>query len=121
MKYKGIHIIGDLSDCNLECFVETKKDLPKLKRTITAIIKHNNLSEMGNFYYYFGKNAVTGVISLTESHISFHTWPEDNYVTVDVYVCNYSRNNEKGARLLFDYLCKEIFKSKNIKKRIIHR
>jgi S-adenosylmethionine decarboxylase len=36
----------------------------------------------------FGENAgITGVAILAESHISIHTWPEINYIALDVFVC----------------------------------
>jgi S-adenosylmethionine decarboxylase len=39
-----------------------------------------------------------------ESHMSVHTWPEKGYVTVDVYVCNYSTDNRAKACKLFEGL-----------------
>lgn len=36
----------------------------------------------------FGEDSgVTGVAMLAESHISIHTWPELDYVALDVFVC----------------------------------
>ena len=36
----------------------------------------------------FGEGAgITGVAILAESHISIHTWPEIDYVALDVFVC----------------------------------
>ena len=36
----------------------------------------------------FGENSgITGVAILAESHISIHTWPEIEYVALDVFVC----------------------------------
>ncbi len=36
----------------------------------------------------FGEGAgITGVAILAESHISIHTWPELDYVALDVFVC----------------------------------
>ncbi len=36
----------------------------------------------------FGEGAgVTGVAILAESHISIHTWPELDYVALDVFMC----------------------------------
>ena len=44
------------------------------------------------------------MVVLAESHLSIHTWPESGYVTLDVYVCNYSTNNRPKAQKLFDEL-----------------
>ncbi len=30
----------------------------------------------------------SGFVIIYESHISFHTWPEENYIALDVYSCN---------------------------------
>lgn len=39
----------------------------------------------------FGEKAgVTGVAMLAESHISIHTWPELDYVALDVFMCGKS-------------------------------
>jgi S-adenosylmethionine decarboxylase len=36
----------------------------------------------------FGEKAgITGVAMLAESHISIHTWPEIDYVALDVFLC----------------------------------
>ena len=38
---------------------------------------------------------------LAESHLAIHTWPEHGFVTIDVYVCNYTTDNSaKAERLL---------------------
>ena len=34
-----------------------------------------------------GVAGVTGVIALAESHISVHTWPEHQYMALDVFMC----------------------------------
>ncbi|MET0355265.1 MAG: adenosylmethionine decarboxylase [Cellvibrio sp.] len=39
----------------------------------------------------FGEGAgVTGVAILAESHMSIHTWPEIDYVAVDIFMCGAS-------------------------------
>jgi S-adenosylmethionine decarboxylase len=39
-------------------------------------------------WHHFGSGfGYTGVIILSESHISVHTWPEKGYASIDVYMC----------------------------------
>jgi len=50
------------------------------------LLRHHNLISVGNVYHTFDTGGFTCVICLTESHLALHTWPEDNYVTLDDYV-----------------------------------
>jgi len=39
-------------------------------------------------FHLFGEGCgVTGVLILAESHITVHTWPENNYAAFDVFMC----------------------------------
>jgi S-adenosylmethionine decarboxylase len=35
----------------------------------------------------FKPHGVTGVVLLSESHITFHTWPELKYLALDIFTC----------------------------------
>jgi len=55
----------------------------------------------------FGDTAgVTGVAILAESHISIHTWPETDYIALDVFVCGHCDAN-KAADVLVEYFAPE--------------
>ncbi|WP_137937671.1 adenosylmethionine decarboxylase [Chitinivorax sp. B] len=41
----------------------------------------------GHFHHFGEGQGVTGVLLLQESHISIHTWPEDNFAAIDVFMC----------------------------------
>lgn len=43
---------------------------------------------------------MSGVFVLAESHLSFHTWPEENYVSVDLYVCGSKTKHSKFLKEL---------------------
>lgn len=43
----------------------------------------------------FGACGMSGVFVLAESHLSFHTWPEENYASVDLYVCGSKTKHSK--------------------------
>ena len=43
---------------------------------------------IGHNWHSFGPGeGITGVVMLSESHMSVHTWPEHGYASVDVYMC----------------------------------
>ncbi len=112
----GLHIIGDiLTNDRIKL-----KSCEAAKNKISYIIKKFFLTELGNFYYQFPDGGFTGVVSLVESHVAIHTWPEFGYLTLDVYLCNYSRDNTKTCKIVFDEISK-FFKPAKITKRLIKR
>lgn len=44
-----------------------------------------------------GGEGVTGLFLLSESHLSYHTYPETGYISIDVYTCGKNNHaiNEK--------------------------
>ncbi len=113
----GLHVLGEIYT------KETKKlNSPKLvKKYISQIIRKFELHELGSFYYKFPTGSgFTGLVSLVESHIAIHTWPELHYLTLDVYLCNYSKDNSKACKGVFEEIsC--LFNPVKIKKTIIIR
>lgn len=58
----------------------------------------------------FGEGCgVTGVAVLAESHISIHTWPEDAYAALDIFMCGACDPNNAIEPL------KEIFNPEKVK------
>lgn len=60
------------------------------------------LTEVGAVFHDFPGGGFTGVICLTESHISIHTWPEYALFTYDVFLSNFRNNNDATTRKLMD-------------------
>ena len=97
----GLHLIGDLYGCI--CDSRLMLDAAYLEEFCKAQVAAAGLTSVGSLFHSFGEGGgVTGVVVLAESHLSIHTWPESGYVTLDVYVCNYSANNRAKAQALFD-------------------
>jgi S-adenosylmethionine decarboxylase len=40
-----------------------------------------------NFHSFGEEQGITGMLLLAESHISIHTWPEDHFAAVDIFMC----------------------------------
>ncbi|MEM2707619.1 MAG: adenosylmethionine decarboxylase [Candidatus Pacearchaeota archaeon] len=67
-------------------------------------------------YHQFNPHGVTAFALLEESHISIHTWPEYDYLSLDIFSCS----GEKKAEIAYKVF-KYMFKPKEIKKIIIYK
>lgn len=113
----GLHILGEIHTRD----IKKLNSLELMKKQISKIIKEFRLHELGSFYYKFPKeNGFTGLISLVESHIAIHTWPELNYLTIDVYLCNYSKDNSATCKKVFKEIT-HLFKPVKIRKTTVVR
>jgi len=71
-------------------------------------------------FHNFSPYGVSGVVVITESHVTIHTWPEHGFVTIDVYVCNYTTDNTYKAERLFRSM-QEALRPQRTKYQAIHR
>jgi S-adenosylmethionine decarboxylase len=102
-KAPGLHLLGDLHGCQGDA--RLLRDAAQLEQFCRRAVADTGLTAVGALFHSFGDDAgVTGVVVLAESHLSVHTWPEDGYVTLDVYVCSHSTDNRAQAQQLFDTL-----------------
>lgn len=88
-----------LTDCNA------------FKTFSLSIINKYDLEIVGISEHSFDEGGFTVAICLKESHICIHTWPEFNQLTLDIYLCNYLKDNtEKVEKLGNDF--KKYFEAK---------
>ena len=100
---QGTHLVGDLEGC--ACADALMLSCDALEQLLVAECTRAGLTAVATRFHQFGAPGapagVTGVVLLEESHACIHTWPELGYVTLDVYVCSFSRDNSLAARTLF--------------------
>ena len=79
----GQHLIIDYFKCACDALSDPKfiEDL-----IIITAKKMNATIIMSNFHH-FSPLGVSGVLVIAESHITIHTWPEHNYVALDIFFC----------------------------------
>ena len=103
IKRAGVHLIVEFWGGKvIESVAEIKKILFK-----TA--KESNNTPIAVKIHKFNPQGLTGFILLAESHISIHTWPELNYVAIDIFSCGRNSLPYKGLEYL-----KTIFKPKKV-------
>lgn len=98
----GLHIVANLYRCSGDARYLT--DAAALRRFCFDSIENAGLTILGDLFHAFDGGGTTGCVVLAESHVAVHTWPELNSVTLDVYVCNYTRDNGDRARAVVDEL-----------------
>lgn len=112
----GTHIIASLSSPHFE-----RLSLHKgFRQQIETLINTYELQKLGEVYHDFSPAGFTGVICLSESHISIHTWPEHGLVNLDIYLSNFQRNNDGTVEGIYTAL-KEYFEATVFQEQIITR
>ena len=78
-------------------------DADRLRRLCLQAVQRAGLTPVGDVFHVFGPpGGITGVVLLAESHLALHTWPERGEVTLDLYVCNRSRDHGAAAAQVVD-------------------
>ena len=108
----GVELIGNLRDCDQQFLEEL--DAFSLRKRVSTLIEQQTLTELGAYYHQFDVG-LTGIVALAESHIAFHTWPHEGFVSLNVFVCNYSRDNTARAHALFESIA-ALFLPNNVEK-----
>ncbi len=108
--FLSLHVTADFHS---PTFVDDAKEMEKI---LYGAAKAANNTPLQVTVYKFPVQGITGVILLAESHIAIHTWPEHEYMAVDIFTCG---KETKPIRAL-EYL-KEVFQPKQVKIRHIRR
>ena len=108
----GKHAIIDLSGCDTDIMRNRASILDILNQAAQIA----NVTVVGEIDHYFSPEGYSAVLILEESHLSIHTWPEYNHVSLDLYSCNL----ETDFDAVETFLAKQ-FKATSIESQLIHR
>lgn len=111
-KNVGKHIVADLYGVSREK-IARKEDV---KKVMESAIRFAGMKKIKSYYKQFKPFGVTGIVLISESHISIHTWPEYELVNLDIFSCGEKKKAEKA----FLFFLKKL-KPKDYKKIEIER
>ena len=74
------------------------------KNHVDSLLVYLGIKNLGDLLYPFPNRSFSLLINLAESHIAIHTWPEKNSVQLDVFLCNYQRDNTDLCEQVFNNL-----------------
>ena len=109
----GTHIIIDIYNINNNEKLKYKESIIQILDDITNKF---NLKVVNKAFHQFNPVGVTGVYILAESHLSIHTFVEENKVAMDLYTCKPLKNIDE----IITYI-QTIFGICNINYKIIQR
>lgn len=132
---RSLHILADFHGCAGQSVFLTNKE--KVRAKTLAMVRRAGFKIVASRFHKFmpgphgsarrcaagamaGEGGITGVIIVSESHLTIHTWPERRFVNLDVFFCNYSRNNTKKARAVFAEF-KKIYHPRRLRLREVWR
>lgn len=105
METKGVHFILELSGCD----PDTINNLDEVRKTLTEAAKKANAEILQVVFHRFTPQGVSGVVVISESHLSVHTWPEFSYAALDIYTCGLNTMPQRACEYII-----EKFKAKNV-------
>ncbi len=107
LKYdtKGHHYVVEASGCDPEII----GNIERVQQILVKGAEAANAKVWAISFHRFPPNGVSGVVVISESHISVHTWPEVGYAALDIYTCGADTEPENAVY----YIVKE-FKAKNV-------
>jgi S-adenosylmethionine decarboxylase len=92
----AVHVFLDLYGCPFE-LLDDPILLQESLRKAARLAKTTILSES---FKKFEPQGVTGILLVSESHLSVHTWPECGYAALDIFSCGDREGVEKAATFL---------------------
>jgi S-adenosylmethionine decarboxylase len=105
MKSLGRHIIAELYDCDKEIL----DNIDAIEFYMKQAAYETGATIVNSSFHRFLPYGVSGVVVISESHLTIHTWPEYGYAAVDLFTCGDHVDPWKA----FTYL-KKVFKSQRV-------
>ena len=93
------HVLFDLKQCLMNASLN---DEEYIKETLIEASKIGKLELLKVDTHKFEPHGVTGYALLAESHISIHTWPEDDLARCDLFSCNPDTDYKAVIRYMQD-------------------
>jgi S-adenosylmethionine decarboxylase len=79
--YAGKHLLIDLYD------ISYHGDIDEIEKVIVDAAKATGATVLFNHLHPFDGGGVSGAVILAESHLTIHTWYEEKFISLDIFVC----------------------------------
>lgn len=117
MNALGRHILAEIYGCSFD-ILNNKEKIQKImvEATLEAGAEVREVA-----FHKFSPQGVSGVVVISESHLTIHTWPELGYAAVDVFTCGESVNPWDACNYLTEKLKAEHMTATEVKRGIFEQ
>lgn len=100
---EGKHILIELTAKSTNSEFLNQEEI--LTNTFEKYIKESGAILVNKYIHKFEPSGFTGMFVLAESHLSFHTWPDQGYASIDFYTCGKANPEVIISGLIKDFEC----------------
>ncbi|WP_147803612.1 adenosylmethionine decarboxylase [Alkalicoccus halolimnae] len=100
MDTMGRHVIAELWQCN----IDRLNDVTFIERTFVNAALEAGAEVREVAFHKFAPQGVSGVVIISESHLTIHSFPEHGYASIDVYTCG----DIIDPNVASDYIAREL-------------
>lgn len=79
----GLHLLVELQNCSADLLDSTSF----IEDIMVDAAKKSGATVLSSSFHKFSPQGVSGVVVISESHLTIHTWPELKYAALDVFTC----------------------------------
>ncbi|GIN38727.1 MULTISPECIES: adenosylmethionine decarboxylase [Heyndrickxia] len=83
METMGRHVISELWGCDFEKL----NNMDFIEKTFVDAALKSGAEIREVAFHKFAPQGVSGVVIISESHLTIHSFPEHGYASIDVYTC----------------------------------
>lgn len=83
METMGRHVISELWGCDFEKL----NDMEQIEQIFADAALKSGAEIREVAFHKFAPQGVSGVVIISESHLTIHSFPEHGYASIDVYTC----------------------------------
>lgn len=83
MKPLGRHILAEIHGCDANLL----NNVRQVEEVMIRAALEAGAEVREYVFHKFSPQGVSGVVVISESHLTIHTWPELGYAAVDVFTC----------------------------------
>jgi S-adenosylmethionine decarboxylase len=95
----GRHVISELWGCDFEKL----NDMDFIEQTFVEAALKSGAEIREVAFHKFAPQGVSGVVIISESHLTIHSFPEHGYASIDVYTCG-----DLNPNIAADYIAESL-------------